>query len=374
MPIQNYKFERFYDGGGGIFVWGYINDMVGVTINAGRQAQLNQYNADTATCVFRSPFGPNDVASRVVPGMLVRITNSTSGVEIMKGYVNDLTFEYGIPNKAVPGFPGIFQTPADYVTISVESGFARLGRMNGNSYAMAAGTLTAQLASASTQSGVTVYTDSIGLTTSMPATTVSSNWGDWVSRVLLTINGRMSQSDTVLLRSPFSSYVSSVNFSDTTNNATNQVYSVLNFDSLADNYYTQVTVTPESYGPATVQTGSAPYRTYSVNTLNNSTAQATDYANYLLNTYKTPALRLSSIVCQATSQNTFELDDLCQNGLQVSVAFRGTTYTAIVEGYTISASPEGSTYTFYVSAADLNNYLILNNAVFGKLNENRLGY
>ena len=374
MPIQDYTFERFYDGGLGIFVWGYVNDMIGFTVNAGRRAQLDQYNADTATCVFRSEFAPNTIADQLVPGTIVRITNSTSGVEVMKGFVNDLTFDYGIPYVGNPALPGIYRTTADYFTVSVEGAFARWGRMNGNSYAMAAGTLTTQLATASTQAGIVIYTDSIGLTTSMPATTVSSTWGDWVSRVLLTINGRMSQSSDVLLRSPFSPSVSTVNFSDTTNNATNQVYSNLNFDSLADNYYTQVTVTPESFGPATVQTGSAPYRTYLVNTLNNSTAQATDYANYLLNTYKTPALRLSSIVCQATSQNTFKLDDLCQNGLQVSVAFRGTTYTAIVEGYTVSASPGGSTYTFYVSAADLNNYLILNNAVFGTLDNNRLGY
>jgi hypothetical protein len=56
------------------------------------------------------------------------------------------------------------------------------------------------------------------------------------------------------------------------------------------------------------------------------------------------------------------------------VAFRGTTYQCIVEGVTMSASPASSSFTFHLSGADLNAYLILNNAVFGRLDFNKLGY
>jgi hypothetical protein len=85
----------------------------------------------------------------------------------------------------------------------------------------------------------------------------------------------------------------------------------------------------------------------------------------------------------AEAQNTFKLDQIGAGatsgassvvGAQVSVAFRGTTFQCIVEGLTISATPAGSRYTYYVSGADLNAYLILNNAVFGRLNFNKLGY
>jgi hypothetical protein len=61
-------------------------------------------------------------------------------------------------------------------------------------------------------------------------------------------------------------------------------------------------------------------------------------------------------------------------GRQVSVAFRGTTYQCIVEGVTMSASPASSSFTFHLSGADLNAYLILDNAVFGRLDFNKLGY
>jgi hypothetical protein len=173
-----------------------------------------------------------------------------------------------------------------------------------------------------------------------------------------------------------------VNFSDTTNNATNQVYDGITFASYADNFYTQVTVDPEVPAAQTVETGSAPFRTYTVNTLNATTGQALDYANYLLNNYKTPKVAISSISCLANAQNTMALDDLgdgpdkCgrQIGKRVTVAFRGTTYSCIIEGYTFSAVPGEARYTYYVSAADLNAYLILDNATFGKLDSNRLGY
>jgi len=54
--------------------------------------------------------------------------------------------------------------------------------------------------------------------------------------------------------------------------------------------------------------------------------------------------------------------------------FRGVTYTCIIEGGAMSATPGSCSLTLYVSGADLNAYLILNNTVFGKLNNNKLGY
>jgi hypothetical protein len=61
-------------------------------------------------------------------------------------------------------------------------------------------------------------------------------------------------------------------------------------------------------------------------------------------------------------------------GARVSVTFRGTVYQSIIEGITVTATPESSRYTFYLSGADLNNYLILNDTVFGRLDYNKLGY
>jgi hypothetical protein len=117
------------------------------------------------------------------------------------------------------------------------------------------------------------------------------------------------------------------------------------------------------------------------NTFNASTAQATDYANYLLANYDSQGFALLSISCLAEAQNTFKLDELASTtylaslpGISCTVTFRGTTFNCVIEGASVTATPQSSRYTFYLSGADLNAYLILNDAVFGKLDNNKLGY
>jgi hypothetical protein len=62
-------------------------------------------------------------------------------------------------------------------------------------------------------------------------------------------------------------------------------------------------------------------------------------------------------------------------GTAESVKFRGTTYQCLIEGAALSGTPQGGVYaTYFVSGADLNNYLLLNNAVYGRLDFNKLGY
>jgi hypothetical protein len=108
----------------------------------------------------------------------------------------------------------------------------------------------------------------------------------------------------------------------------------------------------------------------------------------LLNNYDSADFALTSISCLAEAQNTFKLDSIAYQttgptvnpmfawciGTQVNVTFRGTTFTCIIEGATMTATPASSRYTFYLSGADLNAYLRLNNAVFGQLDYNKLGY
>jgi hypothetical protein len=101
----------------------------------------------------------------------------------------------------------------------------------------------------------------------------------------------------------------------------------------------------------------------------------------LLSNYSTAKFAITSITCQGEAQSSFQLDKIGVNGefgktigRQVSVTFRGTTFQCIVEGVTMSATPAGSSFTFFLSGADLNAYLRLDNTVFGKLDFNKLGY
>ena len=61
-------------------------------------------------------------------------------------------------------------------------------------------------------------------------------------------------------------------------------------------------------------------------------------------------------------------------GSTVTVTFRGTVFNCVLEGATYSGNPSQASATFYLSAQDLNDYLTLDDAVYGKLDENKLGY
>jgi hypothetical protein len=354
-----------------------LSNVQSINFKTGRERQLDQYSSLSGTIVVRQPSAPNSV---IKPGSTVKVSWNDGGIyrSQFSGSISNVQMSYGIPFAGGVG-------NADYMTISLEGYFARCGRASGESYAMAAATISAQTTAASTASGLTINYSSSGTGPAMAATTVSGTWGDWVNSSCLTTNGRMRETYlSVSLFSPFGAQVANINFSDTTNDASFQVYDNIEFASYADNFYSQVTVHPESFAAQTVQTGSRPYRTYSVNTFNASTSQATDYANYLLNNFTAAPLAITSFSCLANAQNSFKLWNLATSGgsleigtcigAQVSVAFRGTTYQCIIEGAAFSAVPNEARYTYYVSAADLNAYLILDNATFGKLDSNKLGY
>jgi len=346
-----------------------------VSLSFGRREQLDQYSADTASVTLRYPNGYSTPNSYWVTGTWVKISgrigNSGAFSQLFLGKIADVIVDYGIPYKSSVG-------NADFVTLQCEGAFAALGRVQGGDYAMPADILGNQTTLASSQSGLSIgVNSSFGSEQLFPATTVSGTWGDWCNRVALTMNGRMIDIGTaiVLVNAFYKLPATFGGFSDTLNNASNHPYEAISFNSLADNWYTQITVDPESYSPATVQTGLKPYRTYLVNTLNNSTGQATDYANYLLSTYQTQSLRTAPVTCNLNAQSgAFPRYGQGYVGTQLSVLFRGVTYQCVIEGGVFSGTPESASATFYLSAQDLNNYLLLNDTVYGRLDFNKLGY
>ena len=380
MP-QNYQVSYSYEGLAPTFI--PLTNVQSITLSTGRHRQLDQYNASTGTIEIRYPTGYASPLTYLIPGNYIRVENLTTGMVLTSAYISNTVIEYGIPYVGGVG-------NSDRLTVSIEGVFAQLGRQQGEGYAMPADTLYDQLDIAGGASSVPMNT-AVTNTQPLSGTTVSSTWGDWLNKVLLTLNGRLWDFDDINMRisTPFEQKVGTINFSDVANNATNQVYNALSFGSYGDNFYTQVTVDPEGFAPVTVDTGvGGNYRTLLMNTLNASTSQATDFANYLLSNYNDQSFQLLSISCLAESQAVFKLDQISAYypgygvetgfgslpGTQVNVTFRGTVFSCVIEGATMSATPESSTYTYYVSGADLNAYLLLNNAVFGRLDYNKLGY
>ena len=378
MGLQSYTVSYSTDG----TTFTDLTNVQNITINAGRQAQLQAIQATTATVELRYPTGFASPITALVAGTIIRIRNTNTiypypNAPMMFGRISNVTAVYGIPYQG-----GVGQS--DYLTINVEGSFAALGRMQGESYAITSTDLAAQCVEASTETGLNISKD--GPNTAIAPTTVSGTWGDWLAQVALTINGRLHDitlTDRITLLSPFAQNIPTTGFSDVANNINNQVYNAITFDSLSDNFYTQITVDPQDYAAVTVTKvgATAPFRTYQVNSLSASTGNATDFANYLLGNYQDPTFSISSITCSAEAQNVFQLDGFENGpnfsdfmGMQVNVTFRGTVFACLVEGVTMSATPAGASFTYYFSGADLNAYLLLSNSVLGQLDNNRLGY
>jgi hypothetical protein len=378
MALQSYEVGYSLTGSS----WTALTNVQDIQLTIGRQQQLDQVKASTGSVSMRYPTGYASPIADLVSGTYIRVRNNTnpaSPYDIWYGRINDVVAEYGIPYAGGVG-------PSDYLQITVEGTFSALGRMQGEGYSMTANTIVNQMTAATTETGLNLsYLENV-TTRSLGATTISGTWADWIGRVCQSTNSRLWDGISLFgcqVIDPFYNVTSTFAFSDVANNATNQVYNQINFDSIANNFYTQVTVTPESFAEQTVTAAGAtpPLRTYQTNTVNASGAQAADYGNYLLNNYSNPKLGISSITCSGEAQNTFGLDKIGfadtffrTPGTQVSVTFRGTVYPCIIEGVNMSASPAGCSFTYYLSDADLNAYLILDNVAFGKLDENRLGY
>jgi hypothetical protein len=382
MPFL-YKVKYSTDG----VTFTALTDVQNINVRLGRGEQLAAYNASTAEVEIRYPTGFASPIAAIKTGTYIKI-ESPNWVDtiggLFLGRIRDVDVSYGIPYSGGVG-------NGDILTISCEGFFAAVARMNANGYAMASGAPQAQLTAAEGQNGVTSsYYRPTGTDPVMAATTLTGTWGDWYNELLTTINGRMwdaNNIDEIDVISPFYQNPITPAAAETFNDApivsTDFRYDQIDFTSYADNFYTQIALTPEGLSTVTVtQTGAtAPFRTYAINTLNSSSGQATDYGNYLLGLYGTAQFRIASISClMEGSQANAKLDALASQsppsymGMRITVVFRGTSFSAIIEGVTVSATPNSSRYTFSLSSAEQNNYLILGSSIFGTLDNNKLGY
>lgn len=387
-----WEFEASYSTDNGV-TFTTIDNLQNVTVTAGRQAQIDNFTASRLSLTFRYPNGFASPLTDLLPGahIIVEAQTTTGGFPFTAfyGYITDVSVEYGIPYANSVG-------NADYLMVSAEGGLAKLARTSGNGYAMAAGYVSdtnvpanGQLGKAASQSGVGVgpYPPIYWNARQASAATVSGSWADWLNQMAFTFAGRISDgAETVLLSfQPIADYSTNSAFylSDT---GTGIPYDQITVDSLAQNYFTQITVDPDGYAAQTVATGSAPYRNYTVNTWSPSTGAATDLATWYLNNYDDPALAVSALHINLNDARTNGVNQFFGSatssatmgafpiGVQIKVLFRGQTYVCIIEGGSLSATPDRASLTLYVSGADLNAYLTLNNPTFGTLNNNKLGF
>lgn len=377
MALDNYSVQ-YLNG----TTWTTIADLQQLNCTIGRRQLTDDWSASQTSFVFRYPTGFASPLANLVVGTPIRFFSPNANARgAWSGYIKDARVDYGIPYIGGVG-------NADYLTITGEGAFALWGRTAGTGFTPVYPYANVQLSEVLTNYGFTWNGTLTGELVKQQATTTTV--ADWFQKFINTVQGRMIDGfpkytvddaynrGTVYVASNAAMSKSTVSFSDTTNDSTHQVYDQINFDGIADNYFDQVVVTSPDYAEQVANDGSAPYRSYKVDTYAYTEAQAYDIAAYVLAQGQS-GIAPNQISCSSQSQNVSKLDVLNANSFveivnrYIEILFRGVTYTARIEGATLTAVPGSTRVTYFLSSQSANPYLILDSAEFGILDTNRLG-
>ena len=362
-----------------------------VSVSRGRQWQTDPFSPSSCTIVTRG------TPAAVIGDYVLVVTGDYAGGQltatnqvVFLGTVKDKLVNYGIKSSM------------DVTVLTLEGTLARWGRRNFTSRAISQNTTLAQISAVATAIGYDTFTTIAGTGQSIAsAQTYVGNGLDLVNTLMQTEVGYIRETGGYL--SPpgiplqlelqpnvvFAqrNYDTASDFTFADDSTVDGIrYDDIQFNSAAQNYYTEVTINP--LGLAAQTSGSGFYN-LTQESYDYTTAQALSHAQYLKSQYNTTASNPVSITASYANQDTAtrltEFQGLlnttrCNAGLACTVIFRNKTYECIVEGVQIDSDPSETTITLTLSAFDNNNYLILNNAVFGTLGTsgtypgNKLGF
>jgi hypothetical protein len=362
--------------------WVTLPNVQDLNIFRGRRLQIDDYSIDTMTVdsIFPSTWttapklGDQIIAYIYKPGAVI----GTDEFAAFWGRVRDVKIDYGIvPND-------------DRVTIECEGLQADWGRAQLNAYALAQDRTDEQILQVASTAGLSIGQfdgRSIG-----SALTYTGNAFNLVNIITRTEEARMFAGSASYHSTPFIYWFGRNTPKPTTfywNDGTGasylyqMKYDQIEFRSSADNYYTSVTITPAAVAAQTATLGTTPIYGQNKDTIDYSTAQAADHALWVLNNFQSKDQTLASITFTDVEQTNVSTGLFNTDVIQVitsaincfgRIYFRGQTFNTILEGVSISATPNQTRCTVYMSGQDTNAYLILDDAIYGKLDNNKLGF
>ena len=357
--------------------WVVLDNVQQVSATIGRQSLQDTFQPSRMNVSARYPTGysvPN-TALRVDTPM--RVKRFGSIYTMWTGRIRNVTVQYEIPYNNITGI-GV----ADQVDIECEGAFAQWGRLQGNNLAVSASDLLTQLSNVLAGTNINYGTTYTAATAPLlSASTVSDSLANWLNTACATTGSTIKDgSNNNIVGINGRDFVGNlpVQFSDTTNSNTRQVYDTIVFDSKSSDYFTEIELNTESFGDVVVTTGIAPHRTLRETTFSASASQATDLANYLLGIYGDNGFGISEISCKSEAQNIWNLDlgygwwDII--GYTTFVTFRGQIFRCLITGASFTATPNESRFTYSVADIGLTPFLVLDDSSVGILDTNKLGW
>jgi len=360
-----------------------------VNITRGRSRQLDQFNAGTATVSFNNSsriLDPLNTSSIYYPYVLPRcpIQILANGIPIYTGLITDWNLDYDIASNGdrmyaacSDSFTVLANTTLVAHTVTAETTNARINTVLDYTEvayqgARNIGTGTSTLGASATSSGFNIA-DGTNLLTYLQLVNTSEQGYLFVSADgTLTFKGRSSVLNPV----------SGATFSYTGSIPYQTILSQYG-DELLYNYI--VTQSPAGVQQITSDaTSIALYQSQSLNLtnlLNSTVTEVAGLGNYLLGKYKNPVLRFTNISTQMAALSTANQNicfglDLTSIATVVKNFTTGTpateSQTLIVSGVSHNITPGSHIISYTFESTDGNQYLTLDDAIFGTLSTTNL--
>jgi hypothetical protein len=361
-----------------------LPDVQQISISNGRRRQIDDYGVDQLT--VESLFPTDWTVTPKLGDNIIAWVYTTAYPsyptynywKMFQGRITNVDIKYGLV------------TNQDSVTITAEGLQAELGRTQINGYAVGSASTGLQVFDIADSVGL--YVGNAGGSSTGSAQTYTGNLKAFVDTEVRTEQGRLRSTPTAptaldmgtlafvgrgsLLYGP----TPTPEWSDgTLASDTGYKYQQVKFKSSAEDYYNWVTVEPLGLTSQTSTSLTTPIFSYVAQTYDVSTSQALSLAQYIRFKYDTTnstPRELGFTISQQTTADAVWMLNLISNflGLEVNIILRGVRYFCVIEGVTITASPDDTRILFSVSSNETNDYLILDNAVYGRLDNNRLGF
>jgi hypothetical protein len=150
------------------------------------------------------------------------------------------------------------------------------------------------------------------------------------------------------------------------------------FRSRADSFFTKTIVEPEGLASQSAGSGS---RVFTMQSYDQTTAQAGDLAAYVLATLDVSQDVPANISYIVESQDVAVGEFAIRSALDtlggvrtIKIVLRGQVYTCFVEGYTYSATPSQTRIRLNLSSSEAAVGFVLDDANFGVLDTSKLGF
>ena len=356
-----------------------------VNITRGRSRQLDQFNAGTATIAFDNAsqiLNPSNTSSPYYPFVLPRcpVQILANGVPIYTGLVTDWNLDYDISNQDImyascsDQFTVLANQALNAVTPSAEASGTRINTVLNLPEINYQGARSIDTGS-STLGAFAISQDTNVLNYLQLVNTSEQGYLFMSANGTLTFKGR-------------SSVLNPVAGATFNTDGTGLPYQTL-VNQYGDELLYNYIVTQSPAGAKQIASNANSIALYQaqqyslLDLLNSTTSEVAGLGNYLLGKYQNPVLRFTGLSTQmaalsATNQNIILGLDLTSICSVVKNFVTGTpateTQTLIVSGVSHNITPGSHIVSYTFESTDGNQYLTLDDAIFGTLNNNLLSF